>query len=144
MTFIPRRGLLAIASAVDIALRTEPRPLSAKQLAARYGLATRHLEPLLQDLVHAGILKGMRGPRGGYALGRDMSRINLAQILAIALKSPDQHDEPYVNDDLVRNVIMPALDDAERMMTDEIGRISLGDLIERAVAAGLQPRPDPA
>ena len=60
------------------------RPVSAKALAARHGLPPRHLEPVLQALVHEGILRGIRGPRGGYELGREQRRITAAEILRAA------------------------------------------------------------
>src|ERR1700724_2426888 len=75
MPFLPRKGILAIAAVVDIALNDRERPVSAKTLAVRHGLPPRHLEPVLQALVRDGILKGTRGPRGGYALARESGRI---------------------------------------------------------------------
>jgi hypothetical protein len=62
----PRKGLLAIAVVVDVALQTDGRPISAKTFAMRHGLPPRHLELVLQSLVRGGILKGIRGPHGGY------------------------------------------------------------------------------
>ena len=56
MSLLPRKGLLAIAAVVDVALNGRDRPVSAKALAARHGLPPRHLEPVLQALVHDGIL----------------------------------------------------------------------------------------
>ena len=50
-------------------------PVAAKALAARHKLPPRHLETLLQALVHARILKGVRGPRGGYELARERRHI---------------------------------------------------------------------
>ena len=58
MTLLPRKGLLAIAVVVDLALQTEGQLISAKTLAIRHGLPPRHLELLLQSLVHNGVLKG--------------------------------------------------------------------------------------
>ena len=74
MSLLPRKGLLAIAAVVDVALQTDGRPISAKTLAARHGLPPRHLESVLQSLVRDGILKGIRGPRGGYELARERQR----------------------------------------------------------------------
>ena len=65
MILMSRRSLLAIAAVVDVALHARPLPVSAKQLAARHNLPPRHLETVLQALVRQGILKGVRGPRGG-------------------------------------------------------------------------------
>ena len=37
---LPRKGLLAIAAVVEVALQTDGRPISAKTLATRLGLAS--------------------------------------------------------------------------------------------------------
>ena len=46
MTLLPRKGLLAIAVVVDLALQTEGQLISAKTLAIDRGLPPRHLESL--------------------------------------------------------------------------------------------------
>ena len=61
MTLLSRRSVLAIAAVVDVALHSRSAPVAAKALAARHKLPPRHLETLLQGLVHAKILKGVRG-----------------------------------------------------------------------------------
>ena len=71
MILSSRRSLLAIAAVVDIALHARPMPVAAKMLAARHNLPPRHLETVLQALVRQGILKGVRGPRGGYELAQE-------------------------------------------------------------------------
>ena len=53
MNLLSRRSVLAIAAVVDIALHSRPSPVAAKALAARHKLPPRHLETLLQGLVHA-------------------------------------------------------------------------------------------
>ena len=57
MPLVSRKGVLAIAAVVDIAIHARSRPVSAKALAARHKLPPRHLEPVLQALVRDGILK---------------------------------------------------------------------------------------
>ena len=68
MNLLSRRSVLAIAAVVDVALHSRSAPVAAKALAARHKLPPRHLETLLQGLVHAKILKGVRGPRGGFGV----------------------------------------------------------------------------
>ena len=68
------------------------RPVSAKALAARHALPPRHLEPVLQALVREGILKGIRGPRGGYELAREARRITADDILRAAGTVDDAGD----------------------------------------------------
>src|SRR5438552_15157824 len=81
MQLLPRKGVLAIAAVIDIALHARGRPVAAKSLANRHRLPPRHLEPVLQALVRQGILKGIRGPRGRYELARAQSRITADEIL---------------------------------------------------------------
>src|SRR5476651_159680 len=84
MALLSRKGLLAIAAVIDVALHGKGRPVSAKTLASRHLLPARHLEPVLQALVRVGILKGIRGPRGGYELARERRRITADEILRAA------------------------------------------------------------
>jgi len=82
MNLLSRRSVLAIAAVVDVALHSRSAPVAAKALAARHKLPPRHLETLLQGLVHAKILKGVRGPRGGYELACERRRITVGEIVA--------------------------------------------------------------
>jgi Rrf2 family transcriptional regulator, iron-sulfur cluster assembly transcription factor len=81
MQLLPPKAVLAVAAVIDIALNARGRPVAAKALATRHGLSPRHLEPVLQALVRHGILKGTRGPRGGYELAREARRITADDIL---------------------------------------------------------------
>ena len=93
MPLLSRKGILAIAAVIDVAINSDVRPVSAKALASRHGLPPRHLEPVLQALVHEGILRGVRGPRGGYELGRDQAEITANEILRAAV-TVDEHLRP--------------------------------------------------
>src|SRR5262245_44960319 len=81
MALVSRKGVLAIAAVIDVAINTRARPVSAEALAARHRLPPRHLEPVLQALVRDGILKGIRGPHGDYELGRERRSITADDIL---------------------------------------------------------------
>ena len=100
MARLSEKSLLAVAAVVDVALHARGQPVAAKSLAERHGLPPRHLEPVLQALVHAGILKGVRGPRGGYELARERRRISVAEIVGIAEaaeEDPRRKVPPLVN-----------------------------------------------
>ena len=84
MPLLPRKGILAIAAVIDIALHARGRPVAAKALASRHRLPPRHLEPVLQALVRHGILKGIRGPRGGYEIAREPRRISVEDLVRSA------------------------------------------------------------
>lgn len=137
MPLLSRKGILAIAAVIDVALNSDVRPVSAKALASRHGLPPRHLEPVLQALVHEGILKGVRGPRGGYELGRDQGEITANEILRAAVTADDTFGGSPQGSPLVVTVVIPALTQAEHAFAATLGAIKLDDLIKRAEKTSL-------
>ena len=131
MLLLARKSVLAIAAVTDIAVNGGPRPVTAKALASRYGLPARHLEPVLQALVRHGILKGIRGPRGGYELAQERSRISADQILRAAANADDEVISS-VGSQLLDEVIIPAISEAERAFSTALARISVEDLTQSA------------
>ena len=131
MSLLPRKGLLAIAAVVDVALNARERPVSARKLAARHNLPPRHLEPVLQALVHEGIFNGVRGPRGGYELAREKKRISVADILRAA-GSVEDEDDVGPGSRILDQAVLPAIAEAERAFTAALARLSLEEIARRA------------
>ena len=132
MALLSRKGLLAIAAVIDVALHGRGRPVSAKALAARHSLPARHLEPVLQALVRVGILKGIRGPHGGYELARDRRRITVDEILRAAGTIEDSDGSAAADSALLNDVVIPAVGQAERAFAAALSRINVDDLTRRA------------
>jgi Rrf2 family protein len=140
MNLLPRRTLLAVAAVVDIAYHARPTPIAAKTLAARHGLPPRHLETLLQVLVRTGILKGVRGPRGGYELARERRRISIADIVRAALGEAEDGNgalpgELRVGDEgspLVCDVVKPMIRSASESFLERLDEITVDDLCKEA------------
>jgi Rrf2 family protein len=70
----------AIEAVLYIAYNAKTGPIAGNHVAEAQNLPTRYLEPIMQKLVRSGILRGVRGPAGGYVLGRERRRITLADI----------------------------------------------------------------
>ena len=138
MPLLPRKAVLAVAAVIDVAMQEHGKPISAKSLAARHALPPRHLEPVLQALVRCGILKGIRGPRGGYELARDRRRISVNDILQAAGTVEDA-EEPQSGSELVTKVVLPAVAAAEREFGAALSRINVEDLTRDAGALEESP-----
>jgi Rrf2 family transcriptional regulator, iron-sulfur cluster assembly transcription factor len=132
MQLLSRRSLLGLAAVVDIAHHSRPTPVAAKALATRHALPPRHLETLLQALVRHNILKGVRGPRGGYELARERRRITAGDIVRAAMTDAANDDEPSPVSNLVDQVIGPAVDLASRSFLAELDQITVEDLCREA------------
>jgi Rrf2 family iron-sulfur cluster assembly transcriptional regulator len=132
MLLLPRKGILAIAAVLDIAMNSRGKPVAAKSLASRHRLPPRHLEPVLQALVRQGILRGVRGPRGGYELARSEGDIGADEILRAAGTVEDHDDAPLAGSALLSNVVVPALERAEETFSAALSRITVADLAKSA------------
>jgi len=133
MNLLSRRSVLAIAAVVDIALHSRSAPVAAKALASRHKLPPRHLETLLQGLVHAKILKGVRGPRGGYELARERRRISLGEIVRTAASLSTADPEDFgAHSKLLERVIEPAVRTAGEPFLTQLDSVSVEELCESA------------
>jgi len=137
MHLLPRKGVLAIAAVLDIAMNARGRPVAARSLANRHRLPPRHLEPVLQALVREGILRGVRGPRGGYELARAETEIAAREILQAAGTVEEQNDAPISGSALLTHVVVPALAKAQEAFADALADITVADLA-RSAQAGRQ------
>ena len=133
MILLSRRSLLAVAAVVDIALHARPNPVSAKSLAARHNLPPRHLETVLQALVRHGILKGVRGPRGGYELARERRRITAADIVRAALTATgDEALSPVPDSRLADQVVAPLVQTATNAFLARLDAVTVDELCREA------------
>lgn len=143
LSLLPRRNLLAVAAVIDIAHHARPSPIAAKTLAARHGLPPRHLETLLQTLVRAGILKGVRGPRGGYELARERRRITVGAIVRAAASGGDGGETgDSTASRLVDLVVLPLIDAACLAFLEKLDEITVEDLCRAAERQHVFTQPD--
>ncbi|MBV9909496.1 MAG: Rrf2 family transcriptional regulator [Hyphomicrobiales bacterium] len=133
MNLLSRRSVLAIAAVVDVALHSRSAPVAAKALAGRHKLPSRHLETLLQGLVHAKILKGVRGPRGGYELARERRRITVGEVVrtAMSLSKADPEDLG-ANSVLIERAIDPAVRREAETFLANLDSITIAEMCETA------------
>ncbi len=133
MILLSRRSLLSIAAVVDIALHARPQPVSAKMLAARHDLPPRHLETVLQALVRHGILKGLRGPRGGYELARERRRVTAGDVVRAAMSATGEDDlPPLPHSKLVDQIVGPEVKAAGEAFLARLDGITVEDLCQAA------------
>jgi Rrf2 family protein len=111
-------------------------PVASKALTARHRLSPRRLELLLQGLVQANILRGVRGPRGGYDLARERRQITVGEIVraALALSTAGQ-SEIGASSGLFQKIIEPAVRKAADGFLANLDALTVEDLCAEAVGA---------
>jgi Rrf2 family iron-sulfur cluster assembly transcriptional regulator len=77
-------GRYALRALIDVAFYGNGTPTRIKDISRRQRISSRYLEQIFSKLFKAGLIKGRRGPLGGYVLAKDASEITVADIIAAA------------------------------------------------------------
>lgn len=75
------RGRFAVTSMIDLSLHSENGPVRLADIAKRQKISLPYLEQIFGKLRRAELVKSVRGPGGGYRLGRDASEISAGEIV---------------------------------------------------------------
>ncbi len=71
----------AITAMLDLALYGGDRPVTLQDISKNQGISLSYLEQLFARLRAKKLVRGMRGPGGGYYLGRPAPEINVGEII---------------------------------------------------------------
>jgi len=75
-----RYGLRAM---IDLALHYKQGHVAVGDISKREDISTHYLEQILSKLRREGLLKSVRGARGGYALAKPPGKITVGRIVGI-------------------------------------------------------------
>ena len=78
---LTRSAGYAVVAVGHIARNNQPGPVLAKSIAKQHKIPLDYLFKILHQLVQANILRSIRGPRGGFFLGRPLSKISLLNVI---------------------------------------------------------------
>ena len=86
---ITTKGRYAVTAMLDLAIHERLGPVPLADISEYQGISLSYLEQLFAKLRRRGLVKGTRGPHGGYRLGREAGAINVAEIIAAVDESVD-------------------------------------------------------
>ena len=90
MMKLSTRSTYGMRALVELALASGHGPVSASVVAKRQHLSVAYLEQLLHRLKRHGMIRSVRGPRGGYLLAKPARDITMAEIVRV-LEGPNGH-----------------------------------------------------
>ena len=130
------KGRYAVTAMLDLALHSRTNPVTLTDIAARQTKSLSYLEQLFARLRRADMVKGVRGPGGGYTLSREANNINIADIIAAVDEPIDvtkcggeancQNEKACLTHDLWMGL--------SAQIKEYLKSITLGDLIEKQLA----------
>ena len=74
------KGRYAVRLMLDLTLHQGDKPVLLREVARRQEISSRYLEQLILNLKVAGLVKSIRGAKGGFILGRPAEDITLLEI----------------------------------------------------------------
>jgi Rrf2 family iron-sulfur cluster assembly transcriptional regulator len=118
---------------LDLALHHGSGPITLADIAQRQGISLSYLEQLFARLRRRSLVSSVRGPGGGYTLGRDAAEIYVAQVISAVDENVDttrcggahncQDNQQCLTHDLWQ--------DLSTRIYDYLNQISLQDLMNR-------------
>ena len=75
------KGRYAVTAMLDVAIHAATGPVSLADISERQGISLSYLEQLFSRLRKHELVSSVRGPGGGYRLGRCFTKISVANVI---------------------------------------------------------------
>jgi len=83
------KGRYAVTAMMDLAIHDSEGPVTLSDISNCQGISLSYLEQLFAKLRQSGLVDGVRGPGGGYRLGKPPQSISVADIIIAVDESID-------------------------------------------------------
>ena len=138
------KGRYAVTAMLDLALHFGEGPITLADIAQRQGISLSYLEQLFSRLRKRSLVSSVRGPGGGYSLGRDAAEIFVGEVITAVDENVDttrchgahncQNNGRCLTHDLWT--------DLSNQIYNYLNRISLQDLMDRQAVREVADRQD--
>lgn len=81
------KGRYAVIAMIELALNDKKGLLPLAELSLSQNISISYLEQLFSKLRGAGLVTGVRGPRGGYRIAKQANEISIAEIVSTVDKN---------------------------------------------------------
>lgn len=83
------KGRYAVTAMLDVALHSKSGPVPLADISERQEISLSYLEQLFSRLRREKLVKSVRGPGGGYKLGREAKDIPVGEVIRAVDESVD-------------------------------------------------------
>jgi Rrf2 family protein len=128
------RGRYGVRAMLELAIQSGKGPVPLRDLAIRQEISAKYLEQLLIPLKGAGLVKSVRGARGGYLLAKIPESISLYDIVR-SLEGPlapvECVEDPNFCERVGGCTVHLIWGEMGQMLVSYLEGISLADLVVR-------------
>ncbi|MFT4994399.1 MAG: Rrf2 family iron-sulfur cluster assembly transcriptional regulator [Paraglaciecola sp.] len=127
------KGRYAVTAMLDVSLHSQHGPVSLADISERQEISLSYLEQLFSRLRKEKLVESVRGPGGGYKLGRSAAQISVGAVIRAVDESVDatrcqgQSDCQGGERCLTHNL----WEDLSERISDFLNGITLGELMAK-------------
>lgn len=125
----------AVTAMLDLTLNGTRGPVTLADISENQSISLSYLEQLFAALRAKGLVRGVRGPGGGYYLGRDAAQITVADVICavdewVEYTRSKAQQQPAETQCTTRTL----WEDLSQQIYDFVDNITLNELVERGVS----------
>lgn len=131
----------AITAMLDLTLNGTKGPVTLADISENQNISLSYLEQLFAGLRAKGLVRGVRGPGGGYYLGRDAADITIADVICAVddwVEYSRRH-APHGSSDIQHGGTRSLWEDLSNQIFEFVDRITLQDVVERGTTVAATP-----
>lgn len=135
MMQVPQKTRYALRAVFELAKHYGEGPVRISDIAQRQAIPPRFLEGILNQLRQAGLLRSVRGARGGYELVDDPAHVSIGDMMRViegpvaptaCINDDNPEDCPLFGD----CVFLPMWKRVAEALTDVYDGTTFGDLVQ--------------
>ena len=138
------KGQYAIKAMINLAINFNNNPVTLTELSSSQTISISYLEQLFSMLRSSGLVQGVRGPGGGYRLGKAPNQISIADIVLAVEDSPNNTSskEDLNNNKSEESLANNLWNGFSEQLSVYLNSISLADIIKDQVVIKSQYKLD--
>lgn len=128
------KGQYGTRALLDLALHETDEPVPLKDIAQRQHIPLQYLEHLITPLITAGIIRSIRGAKGGILLAKSPDEIRLSEVIQAlegSIAPTECLNNPGICDRSSSCVTRDVWDEMKRAMEGVLAATTVQDLAER-------------
>ncbi|TCK98593.1 BadM/Rrf2 family transcriptional regulator [Natranaerovirga hydrolytica] len=129
---VSTKGRYGLRALLDLAIHSQNNQVvTVLSISQRQDISKNYLEQVFSALRKSGLVKGVKGPQGGYVLNEDPKELTIGKILRVLegnlFEIGDSEEENNVFKQCIHNRVWKAL---EEQINKVVENITLADLID--------------
>lgn len=132
---VSSRTKYGLRAAFELALNYGNGPLQLRVIAKAQDISVKYLEHLMSNLRAGGIVKSIRGAKGGYTLAKKPAQIDLYEIFLCLEGRVETADCVYDSKTCKRSADCVAMNiwvEVKKAIEKVLGSVTLQDMVDKA------------